>query len=257
MAVAPSELPQGSPSVVETIAPTPSPSEPTRQQLTTMLALSERRMLEPPLPIRIVGNSIDLDIHILRMDEHNRFSKGYEEECLREVRQSLGPNQIVFGPHLLNTAFDGVKTGVNSGHPEVEKKYVSVPDALVCEVETSESTEVPSDAAVIKVAGIIEARTGRINGNGKLAGFKNLTDAVRKRPEHFALAIESVVRGRIANHPFYLVAPPDREIFVTFFSPRKQLFESEEEGIQRHIVEHPFKKVEYKTVPLPVYQVAV
>lgn len=252
MSVAPGELIQGlPPSVVETTPPLPPETQPL-----SILVLSERRMLEPPLPLRIVGNSVDVDIDISKMDDHNRFSKSYEEECFRVVVESLGPNQFAFGPHFLNTAFDGIKTGIN-GDPSAEKKYISVPDALVCEIETGESTGVPIDASVIKMVRIIEARTGKINGNGKLAGFRNLTDAIRNNPGHFALAIESVIRERLGSNPFYLVAPSDIDISIAFLSPRKQLFENEEEGIQRHIAEHPFKKVEYKTVPLPIYQLAV
>ena len=51
----------------------------------------------------------------------------YEEACFREVVEELDPNEVAYGAHFLNTAFNS----------HLKARGVSIPDALVGEIDHS------------------------------------------------------------------------------------------------------------------------
>jgi len=204
-----------------------------------LFSASEKAFLPPPL--KIGPNSLDLDIDLAKLDEHNRFSKSYEETCFRKVVEDLKPNQVAYGAHFLNRALGGI--------PITEDERVSVPDAIVGERISSSD----DGKSVILLTKIIEARTGRVNGNGKLKGFSTLTRVIRRTPKYFPKAFEKVLLGREKRFGLdILIAPSDSEIDIVFYSPRDQR-ENGEENRQTHINGHSFRSVSYETVPLEVF----
>lgn len=197
----------------------------------------------PLPPLRLTGNSVDLLIDLSILNDIERYAKSYEEECFKRVIGELGPGEVAYGAHILNRAFNH----------SLSARHISIPDGLVGQLDGGN----PEEGSIVRITRITEARTGRINGNYKLRGFKNLTAGVRENPEFFTSAIRAVLRGRggLLN-PLILLAPDDGEIEVDFYCPRVQL-ETDEDVRQMRLEGHPFKRVNYKTVLLPPFSPAI
>lgn len=195
--------------------------------------------LGPPRPLIQTSNSLDVDINLSELDDHNRFTRTYEEACFGEVVSQLPPHQIAYGANLLNAAFNG----------ELKAVCISVPDAIVWEV--------PQDKHGLKLIRIIEARTGKIGSRLKLAGFENLTTAMRQSPDYFIGAIGNVIRGRANGLELtHLFVPDNNEIEIDFYSPKGvENDPSAKDALMRqeHIAGHPFKSVNYRMLPMPVF----
>jgi hypothetical protein len=205
----------------------------------SLFSASEKASSYPPL--KIGPNSCDLDIDLAKLDEHNRFAKSYEETCFKRVLEELEPNQVAYGAHFLNRALGGL--------PIAEEERVSVPDAIVGDIVSTRD----DGKSIILLTRIIEARTGRVNGNGKLRGFSTFTRVIRRTPNYFPGAFEKVLMGRGDKFGLeLLIAPSDSEIDIVFYSPRDQK-ENGVENRQTHINGHSFRSVSYETVPLEVF----
>ena len=206
-------------------------------------------VVSPP-SLRIIGNSVDLDIDLSKLDKQTRHGKEYEDACFAQIIQELEPSEVAYGAHFLNTAFNS----------HLKARGVSIPDALVGEIDYSMhvlgQSEAPLDRPVIRVKRIIEARTGEINGVYKLKRFKNLTAEMRRNPDFFTIAIRDLLAGRggILNLAI-LFAPHDSEIDVDFYSPHQHT-EREIVEAKRQLGEHPFGDVGHKTVPHPALTAA-
>lgn len=217
---------------------------------TTELLLSEPQLsasekASSPLPLKISPNGIDLDIDLTKLDAHNRFSKGYEETCFKQTLERLGPNQVAYGAHFLNRALTRI--------PTIDDERVSVPDAIIGEIMPNQL----DGRSVIRLTTIIEARTGKINGNGKLRGFSTFTRVIRRTPDYIPSAFEKVLAGRGERLDLgLLIAPPDSEIDVVFCSPRSYREANNEESRQGNLNGHSFRNVTYETVPLEIFSAA-
>ena len=203
------------------------------------------------IPLKMTQRSVDIDIDFSKVNPDNIIGKIYEDECFKRVIEELGPSEVAYGAHFLNRAFNS----------HLKARGVSIPDALVGEVDYStqvlDQSGIPVDRPVIRVKRIIEARTGEINGIYKLKRFENLTVEMRRNPDFFTLSIRNLLAGRggVLNLAF-LFAPPDGELEVDFYSPHQHT-EREVADAKRQLGEHPFRKIGYKTVPLPIFTPAV
>jgi hypothetical protein len=201
---------------------------------------------ESPLPIRASPNSINLDLNPEQLDDENRLSRAYEESCFRAVVDDLEPGEVAYGANLLDRSFG-----------QIAAQFTSIPDVLVGKIIPSYSSIGNRWGSALEITKLIEARTGRIRGTLKLAGFRNLIDGIRQNPYRYARSINELLgdQGGILN-PTFFISPPINQVEVVFYCPRLQ-YESGEESRQNNIDARPFKGVRYETVPLPFTQVKV
>ena len=194
-------------------------------------------------PVKVIGdgNGIDLDVDLSGIkDWYTKRSKLHEEASFRYVVSDLATHEAAIGPHLLNTAFS-----------RMSEQHISVPDALVFEVGSAmDPSGVPTEGLTLTIKRIIEARTGELNTNMKLAGFGNLTAAIRRNPIFFTDTLRQVLKERGSIDLHLVDTLPDSDIDVHFHTPGAM---NEKEKISaRSELKHTFRFVDYKNIPLPI-----
>jgi hypothetical protein len=208
--------------------------------------------LKPSLiPLKITINSVDLDLDLTLIEnKQQRDGKIYEETCFDQIVAELKTGEVAYGAHLLNK-LNGLFNSPN------EQQRISIPDALVGEINNSPEIKnrfnLSPEEPVIRIIRIIEARTGDINGIYKLKRFSNLTAELRRDPYLFTEAIKAILgeRGGILI-PQLIVAPPDEEIEIDFYSPHEHT-DNDLEFARSQYNNHRFKKIGFRTVPLTIY----
>lgn len=217
-----------------------------------MITAAELRYFKDPQPLIIDGNLVDLAVDYGQMDQENITAKTYEDAVFQNLQRGLGPNQIALGPHLLDEAFGPIRVGMGRFLPDFKETHLSVPDAIVVEVGEGDASGVPTEITPLLIRRFVEARTGMINAKPKLIGFSNFLEAMRRDPNYFSFALATVLKGRAirAVGQLQFIAPADKNILLSFFSPRKYT-PREKRKWRNDMVQNDFKRVSIGRVPIP------
>jgi hypothetical protein len=231
------------PSITTTEAPLPlsvvlSPEEALRRE--RRLALRHLR------PLGMGANNIDLSLDLSVLDEHNRQGMAYEEDCFSRVIETLGENELAYGPHLLTLVFASADYDFAMG-----KRHIAVPDAMVVEQTTTGILDsgIPVEIPAVKIRRLIEFRQGVLEIERKTRGFSNLLKGIRANPEEAAELFNRVLKGRGGRmNPVILLAPENRQIEVHYYSP-KNWSEDAHHWMRKSVERYRFGKIDFVTVP--------